>query len=712
MSEFFIDRESPLVSLDIQGAFKELGENEKLYAHYLSRASFYGGLIVLLQTSRESPQIYRLITRINRLTSLESLVEAAKEKGISDEDLEAYFCYCSGIYTYMGNYRGFGDTKIIPEISKDKFELLMKASAAYKEDPSGMDAIWASIKDLMYDLSEPKKQLGYNKKGINKYLSKNLSTEDAELVADFVKQHELEVYNTRLIKSQDGGKNVFEIRHAAMESAVLKEVEDFRGSKFVVSAGDYAELLGRVHENLAEAAKYAANDNERHMLEHYMKSFKTGSMDSHKDGSRAWIKNKGPVIETYIGFIENYRDPLGMRAEFEGFVAVVNKEQSQKFQELVNQATKLIAQLPWPVGFEKDTFLKPDFTSLDILTFSGSGIPIGINIPNYDDIRQNEGFKNVNLGNVISSRHKSVKPTSFVTQEDDKIVKKFVTPALEVQVGLHELLGHGSGKLLMRNADGSLNFASDLVDPLTGKAVAKHYEPGESYDSKFQSLGSAFEECRAECVGLYLCCDKEVLNIFGVRDEPDVVYVNWLTMCVSGLKSLEMYAPGAKEWKQAHSQGRFAILRVLLETGEGFLSVKEVTGEDGKPDFLIKMDRSKLESVGKTAIGDFLRKLQIFKSTGDAEASIKLFDHYSSVNNEGPFPWAKWRDIVVARRKPRMFNIMANTLIKDEKLSIVEYEQSKSGLIQSWVERFSPKEHEFNDEVLLKLYEKDLPDFD
>ena len=83
------------------------------------------------------------------------------------------------------------------------------------------------------------------------------------------------------------------------------------------------------------------------------------------------------TVETYLGYIESYRDPVGTRGEWEGFVAVVNKAQSSKFAALVDAAPGMLQRLPWGAAFERDRFIRPDFTSLDVLAFGSSGIPAG-----------------------------------------------------------------------------------------------------------------------------------------------------------------------------------------------------------------------------------------------------------------------------------------------------------------------------------------------
>lgn len=47
-------------------------------------------------------------------------------------------------------------------------------------------------------------------------------------------------------------------------------------------------------------------------------------------------------------------------------MAVVNKEMTRKFQSLVDGAEEFLKYMPWEPIFEKDTFLRPDFTSLEV----------------------------------------------------------------------------------------------------------------------------------------------------------------------------------------------------------------------------------------------------------------------------------------------------------------------------------------------------------
>lgn len=215
------------------------------------------------------------------------------------------------------------------------------------------------------------------------------------------------------------------------------------------------------------------------MLECYIEHFNYGDINVHKDSQKHWVKDVNPIIETNIGFVETYVDPLGVRAEFEGFVSVVNKIESKLLSDLVSNAEEIIKILPWGKDFENEKFQKPDFTSLDVLTFAASETPLGICIPNYDDIRSDFGFKNVNLSNSYPTPN--VKNIRFVAEKDMENYIKYFKDSEFLVVALHELLGHGTGKLLKEDKDGKKNFPEDLKNPFTGQPITTYYNKEETY---------------------------------------------------------------------------------------------------------------------------------------------------------------------------------------------------------------------------------------
>ncbi|CAD6186254.1 unnamed protein product [Caenorhabditis auriculariae] len=384
-SLFVLPNESPVCLLDCTDAFKGLTDQEKKYAHYISKASFDGALSVFLQVSPESPAIFYVLYHLFKAEPIETLKQKALTVGFSEDEWTALLVYTAGFYANSGNYKGFGDSKIVPHVETSKITELVKTSAA--SSIPGVVEAWSAVEAVVGSLDQGQIQLGYGEEGVTCYHSDNVTQEDANKIGRFFKAYNMEQWNTRLFKENCDGKVVYRVKVASSEVGASKE-HAFEDSTVIIERGDYAPIMGLVQKWLKKATESAANDNQKKMLLKYVEHFGNGEISAHKDGSRYWIKDVGPAIESYIGFIENYRDPAGTRSEFEGFVAAVNKETSKKFQALVSRAEEILKRLPWGAAYEKDAFLKPDFTALDVIAFGSSGIPSGINIPNYDDIRQ------------------------------------------------------------------------------------------------------------------------------------------------------------------------------------------------------------------------------------------------------------------------------------------------------------------------------------
>ena len=129
----------------------------------------------------------------------------------------------------------------------------------------------------------------------------------------------------------------------------------------------------------------------------------------------------------------------------------------------------------------------------------------------------------VSLGNVLAASYGAAdKPVPFIAESDQHLFKALKGEAFEVQVGVHELLGHGSGKLFHQDTPEAAQLVeAKFVCPIRGEPITgPFYAPGSTWDSTFGKIASAYEECRAECAGLYLCLESEVLGVFGHGEMP------------------------------------------------------------------------------------------------------------------------------------------------------------------------------------------------
>lgn len=688
MSTFLADAEAPIILLSAKKHFEQLPTNDaKLYAHYLSRAAHWGSRAVLRSVSPESESIFDLILKLHIALGLPATNEDYQERlknVVPENAVTQYLEYASQFLGNLGNYKSFGDSKFVPRVSKEHFGAIVKASGL-----SELIELYKSVEEALYSTTPG--ILGWPDKGqLSNYYpdcASVITKAEIEAVNAALAERSIMPENTRVVKKSEK-EFVVLVASAVQENTVdyypKESIQLDSGATVTIQFGDHSKEFAEITRNIREAGKHAANDTQKKMIEFYAQSFETGSMKAHKESQIQWVKDLGPLVESNIGFIETYRDPSGVRGEWEGLVAMVNQDRTAKFSLLVESASTLIPYLPWDKFYEKDTFTPPDFTSLEVLTFAGSGVPAGINIPNYDDVRLNVGFKNVSLGNVLSANPKKPKKEeviSFVSASLQEKFRKWRDDSFEVQVGLHELLGHGTGKLLQETSPGKFNFDKEANPNLN-----TYYGPSETWGSLFGASAGSFEECRAELVALYLILSRplEVLPIFGIKDaqdQKDVKLIATLLMARAGLIGLEFWDPASKKWGQPHMQARFGIFKSLHRAGVVSLKYDDKEKFD---DLEIVVDESKLDNEAVKALSDFLHNLHVYKCTANVKEGLAFYGEITNVTED----YAKYREVVLEKKLPRKQLIQANTFVgSDGSIEVREYEESEVGMIQSFVDR-------------------------
>lgn len=179
--------------------------------------------------------------------------------------------------------------------------------------------------------------------------------------------------NTRVYKHEIDQRIVYDILQAAAQEKEPKELQNSSFGVVRLIRGDHGKELQNICGDLQKARRHAANSAQDSFLSLCQDSFVTGDIETYKESQRLWVKDLQPSVEVIFGFVEPYRDPMGVRAEFEGLVAITDKEETQALTKLVDNSDTFIRRLPWALNsrenggkgpFEKELFEKPDFTSL------------------------------------------------------------------------------------------------------------------------------------------------------------------------------------------------------------------------------------------------------------------------------------------------------------------------------------------------------------
>ena len=330
----------------------------------------------------------------------------------------------------------------------------------------------------------------------------------------------------------------------------------------------------------------------------------------------AWVQNRDSDVDTMNGFIEVYMDARGMKGAWEGIVYYTNHEKTDKIRALATHAQWFEDHLPIDPKYRKPEVAGISAQAIEVVVEAGDSgpiTPIGVNLPNDQRIREKYGSKSVTLSNVLIAYERSM-PDSF-RQEfawDDAEVeraKRWGAFASELTTEIHEVLGHGSGRM----ADHIAVTPQDLLK--------------EQY--------SALEETRADLVALYYVADPYLARIGLVPsdDQQAVVQTEYEAYARNALVQLRRVRVGA-QLEEDHMRNRQAIVHWLLANTRAL----DVRRRDEKTYFVV-VD----SDAFRDGVATLLAEVQRIKSEGDYAAAKELFETY------GVHFDPEMRDEVVAR---------------------------------------------------------------
>ena len=551
--------------------WEDLTLRQKEYAYHLAEAAKFGRDILWDQNCKENLRVRHA-------------VEAILEHYEGDRECAAFqdfTVYAKRLFFSNGIHHHYAEDKFFPACEKAYFASLLQEVGV--EDEGLLDVIYDPALYPQRRSTETAGDIvkasavnfyeGVTREEVEKYYASMVDPNDPEPISYGL--------NTKVVKGADG---------------VIRELPWKVG-------GLYSAAIEKICEELLKAREVAENDIQKRALDLLVAYYQTGDLRKWDQFNIEWVKDTIGTVDFINGFIEDYNDPLGRKASWEGYVNIKDAEASRRSDILSANAQWFEDHSPVDPRFRKEKVKGVSAKVINAVCLAGDSYPatpIGINLPNADWIRKEYGSKSVTSANITHTYDYSSQefPKSTLTEfayskKEIERAKKYGTIADEIHTDLHECLGHGSGQLL----------------------------PGVR-TTAMGEYASALEEARADLIGLYYTPDPKMVEL-GYLPDPEAYKAEYDNYIRNGLMVQFTRVELGRPNTEAHMQNRKLIAEWCFEKGAADKVIQRKK-RDGKTYFVIN-DYEKLRALFAQLLGE----IQRIKSEGDYEAGKQLIETYA-----------------------------------------------------------------------------------
>lgn len=584
--------------------FENLNFEKKRLIYFLSQAALWGRDIIYDQNYK-----HNLLIRHN----LENVYKTYSGNRKS-ESFKAFVVYLKRFWFSNGIHHHYAMDKFFPTCSQEKFKELLNSSN--KENykffaKESLEEFVTNFTTLIFDPELDAKRLSLDAEN-------DLVQNSACNFYENITQAEVEEF----YKNQQV-PNPKKPISLGLNSKLIKENGEIRELTYRLGE-HYSAAIGKMIFWLEKAVRFAENEAQEKAVQKLIDFYKSGDLKDFDEYSLAWLQDTESSVDMIHGFIETYGDPLGRKATYEALVSIRDEEATKRAETVSGNANWFEQHSSTSSKHKKENIQGVTAKAIFVVMEAGDcspSTPIGVNLPNADWIRAEHGSKSVSITNIIdaydlASKDSGVLEEFAFSKEEIKLDKNQGSLASKLHVDLHEIIGHGSGK----------------IEEGIG-------EPAET----LKNYASTIEEARADLVALYFAMDQKLVDLGLMPDEKTGV-CEYNSFIRSSLLTQLVRVEFGKDIEESHMRNRQLIAKWVFEKGRSEKVIERVKKE-GKTYFVIR-DYEKLRLL----FGSLLKEVQRIKSTGDYKAAKDLVENYGvKVNPElHQEVLARWKRLNIA----------------------------------------------------------------